>query len=172
MSGSNILTIPSKERRIVNAEEHTHCRLIYGNRRKRLRILIICNGISNLKPLNAHNCTDITAFHALRLALLNAGEDHKVFNALFYKRSVSVAKSNILACLKNSPLHSSHCNSANVRRVFQRGDKHLRRALKVLLRTRNLTDNQIHQRSEVCGWLLPVQTHPALLCTAVNGLEV
>ena len=51
MPGSHELAVLSEEWGIVDGEEHAHCRLVHGNRRKRLRILVIRNGVADLEAV-------------------------------------------------------------------------------------------------------------------------
>ena len=51
MTRSDILTLLSVEWRVVDGKEHTHGRLIYGDRRKSLWILEIADGIAYLKSI-------------------------------------------------------------------------------------------------------------------------
>ena len=171
MPAGNILAILTKEGRVINAEEHTHCRLIYCNWRKRFGMLIICNGIAYLKALYAHNCADISTLHLICFNLAQAVKDHKVLNLGFLHRTVSLAEGYLLTCVKGSSLYPANCNSAHIRGVLQGGDKHLASAL-LNSRRRNDIYYGIQQRCYICGWLLPIQRHPALLGAAIDSSVV
>ena len=49
MSGSNEFSVFAEERRVIDGEEHTHCRLINSDSRERLWVFIIGNSISDIK---------------------------------------------------------------------------------------------------------------------------
>ena len=68
-------------------------------------------------------------------------------------------------------MHTSHCNSTYIRRIVERGDKHLRIAFK-LLGSRNVFNDCIKHGIDVVGGLAPVEAHPVLLCRAIYCGEI
>ena len=115
VTGSDELAVLSKERRVVDGEEHAHRRLVDGDWRERFRIFKVCNGITNFKPFDSDNCTDITALHLIDICLSEALKDHKLLDFLLLHDVVSLAQADLLAGLEATSGYPSDCNSSDIR---------------------------------------------------------
>ena len=171
MTGSDELALTSEERRVVDAEEHAHRRLIDLDRRKRLRIFPVSNGIADLETFDADNGADVPALNRIHLGLSKAVKNHQVLYFLFFLNVISLAESDVHACSEGTSGNPSDCNPSHVRRIFERRNQHLRSSF-ILFRSRNHLQNRIEKSSDVVCRLFPVIGHPSLLCTSVNSLEI
>ncbi len=171
MAGSHELALTAEERGIVDAEEHTHRRLIDGYRRKRLGILVVGYGVSDFKTVNSYDRADVPALHAFDLGLPQARKHHQILDSLLLNYVIPLAEAYVHPCLEFPPGYPSDGDSADIRGVLERGNQHLRSSLPDL-RSRDCLKNGVKQRSDVRGRLSPVVGHPALLRASIDGLEV
>ena len=171
MAGSDKLALTAEERRVVDAEKHAHSRLVHCNRRQRFRVLEVGYGISDFESVYAHDSADVPALHAFNLGLAQAGKTHQVLDFLFLDDVVSLAEAYVHSGLEFSPGDPSDGNTSHIRGIFQGGDEQLRSTLNHL-RSRNSLQNGVQQSCDVSCRLPPVEGHPTLFCTSVNGLEV
>ena len=74
------LTVLTEERTVVDAESHTHRRLVDSNRLQWFRVLGIANRIADLKSVNTDERTDIAVLHHIRLHVSHAGECMQLFD--------------------------------------------------------------------------------------------
>ena len=100
MTGSHELALLAEERRVVDAEEHAHRRLIDGNRRKRFRIFEISRGVTYFEAVESDHGTDVTATDLLDLGLAQACEYHQILDLLLLLYVIALAQGNVLACLE------------------------------------------------------------------------
>ena len=119
MPGSHELAVLSEEWGIVDGEEHTHRRLVHGNRRKRLRILVIRNGIADFETVNAHHSADIAAFDLLDLLLSKAVENQELLDLLFLNPVIPLAEAYIHSYRKGASGNPADSNTADIRRIFK-----------------------------------------------------
>ena len=171
MAGGHEFAFAAKERRVVDGEDHAHRGFIHGDGRQGLRVLEVGDGVADLEAFDAHHGAEVAALDALDLALLQSFEDHQVLDLLFLHDIIALAERYRHAGTQGAPGHAAHGDAAHIRGVLQRGDEHLRGAFHDL-RSGNLFDDGVEQRGDVGGRLAPVTRHPALLGTAVDGLEV
>ena len=171
MARSHIFTIFAEERRIVDGEQHAHCGFINRNRRQCLGVFEIRNGISDFKTVDTHDSADVSASHLIDIVLSEPFEHHKLFDLMFLHHIVALAETHLRAGAKASPRNFSNGNTPYIRRIFERRNQHLRSSLDHG-RCRDFLENDIKQICYVVGRFMPVRSHPALLCRAVNGFEV
>ena len=74
------LTVLTEERTVVDAESHTHRRLVDSNRFERFRVLGIANRVADLKSVNTDERTDIAVLHKVGLHVSHAGECMQLFD--------------------------------------------------------------------------------------------
>ena len=75
---SYVLSFLTEERRVVDREQHAHGWLVNLHVRKRLWILSIGDGITNLKPFNTVNRYDLTSAGFFDLRLSETFEGHQL----------------------------------------------------------------------------------------------
>ena len=168
---SHILTILTKEGRVVDGEQHRHRRLVDGDTRQRLGLGSIGNGVANLEILDTHEGANVARSYRLHLGTAHTLEHVELLDALFYGRAVFLAQRNLHALFQHAPVHTAHGDTAYIRRVVERGDKHLGSTLEIL-RFGDVFDNGIEQRRNVVGRFTPVGREPPLLGRTVYGGEV
>ena len=171
VAGSDIFSILSKERGIIDGEEHAHRRLVDGDRRQGLGILVVGDGIADLESVNAHKGADIAATGFVDIGLAQAFEDHELLDLLLLDDVIPLAEADVLAASESSTGDAADSDTADIRGILQGGDKHLRSAL-YHLRCGNNFEDGIEQGGDIRAGSLPVLGHPALLGAAENGLEI
>ena len=87
------------------------------------------------------------------------------------QRTVAVTDGNLHAVLQLTAVYTTHGDTALVTGIVERRDEHLRCSLN-LLRGRDYLDNLIEQIGNIVGRILPVLTHPTVLCGAIDHGEV
>ena len=171
MARSDKLTLATEERRVVDSEEHRHCRFVDSDRRQRLRILEVADGITNLKLLQSDDGTYVTTLHFLHLLASHTVEHMQFLYLGLFNFSVTMSDRDLLSLLKGATMHTSHGDTSCIARIVERCDEHLRRTLNHL-RSRYHLNNLVEQICYIVGRLLPVLTHPSVLGGAIHHGEV
>ena len=171
VAGGHELAVLAEERGIVDGEEHAHRGLVDGDGREGLRILEVGHGVADLEAVESHHRADVAAAGAVHVALAEAFEHHQLLDLLLLDHVVALAEADHLAGLEFAAGDASHCDTADVRRILERGNEHLRGAFLHLGR-RDLLEDGVQKGSDVIAVLLVVHVHPALLGGAVDGLEI
>ena len=171
MAGSAELSFFSEEGRVVNGEEHAHGRLVDGNGRQRLGVLVVADGVAYLETLQSYHGADVSSVHVIGLHVSHALESVQFLYLCFLLRAVTMADGHVHAVFQHTPVNPSHGYATRVVAVVQRGDEQLRSALQ-LLRGGNYLHDLVQQVVYVVCWLLPVFCHPSVLCRAIHHGEV
>ena len=130
MAGGDVFAVLAEERRIVDREKHRHRRFVDGDRGQRFRILVVADRIADFESVDADQGADFTAGHCIDLFLAQTFENHQLLDAaLLHRHSVAFGQGDVLSGLQLSARHFTHGDTADVGGVFERGDKHLGRAL-------------------------------------------
>ena len=172
MAGGDVFAVLAEERRIVDREKHRHRRFVDGDRGQRFRILVVADRIADFESVDADQGADFTAGHCIDLFLAQTFENHQLLDAaLLHRHSVAFGQGDVLSGLQLSARHFTHGDTADVGGVFERGDKHLGRALHDG-GFRNFVEDGVQQRRDRVRRLIPDMGHPALFGRAVDGFVV
>ena len=171
VAGGHELAVLAEERGVVDHEEHRHRGLVDGDRRERLRILDVGDGVADLEPVDAHQGADVAALDLVHIGLAQALEHHHLLDLGLLDDVVALAQGHRHAGLQGSARDASHGDPAHVRGVFQGGHEHLRGAFHDG-GSRDFLQDGVQEGGDVIGGLAPVLGHPALLRGTVDGLEI
>ena len=172
MAGSHVLAVTAEEGGIVDGKEHAHRGLVDGYRFERFGVVVIAYRVTYLETLNTHNGAYLAARHLFGLALSEPLEGHQVLDSgLHHRHAVAFGERHVHARPKCAARHLAHGDTPHVRRVFERGDEHLRSPLHTG-RFGNIVDYRVEQRCDVVGTFAQFVGHPPLLGAAVHGTVV
>ena len=171
MAAGDKFAVLAEERAVVDAECHTHRRLVDSNRLECFGVLCIADSIADFKTVNTDHRTYIAVADYIGLHVSHAVESVQLFDLRLDHSAVFLGKGDHLAVFELTAVHASDSYSAYVGIIIQRSDQHLRRA-GVLLRSRDILDDSIHEVGQVGGRFAPVCTHPSLFGRAVKRLEI
>ena len=136
ISARDVFALAPGKRRIVYHKVHAYGGLVYLNERQRLDMLGVAYGLSYIEIGNAGNAHDIAkhrlcaghSFQSLKLI--------KFCDMYIFRAAVLLAEHIRGVYLDPAALHSANADPADIFIVFQRGKKHLRRAVRVSARRR------------------------------------
>ena len=171
MAGSTELTLLTEEWRIVDGEEHTHGWLINSDWRKWLWILIITDGITNLKLLQTNNCTDITRIYMISLLVTHTLECMKFLNLGLLLCTITMADCYIHGILQSTTMNTTYGDTTCIRAVVERSNKELRSTLQ-LLRSRDNLYNLVEQIVDVVCRIVVILSHPTILGRTIYYREI
>ena len=95
----------------------------------------------------------------------------KFFDFALEHITVTFHKRYVHAFFQCAAMYASYGDTTRIRRIVQRGNQHLRSPFQ-LLRSGNILDNTIQQRSDGVGRMLPVCAHPVVFGRTVDNGEV
>ena len=171
MAAGDELTVLSEERAVVDAEGHTHRRLVNSNRLESLGGLCVAHGVADLEAVDTDHRADVAVLDDVGLHVPHARERVQLFDLRLDHRAVFFGEGDCLPVLELAAVYASDGYTAYVGVIVERSDQHLRRT-GVVLRSRDVLDDGIHEVGQVrCGFL-PVFRHPAVLGGAVQRLEI
>ena len=165
------LAFPTIERRIIDSEQHTHRRFVDGDRRQCLRILVVTNSITDLKPFDTDQSADISGGNFLHL---HAAHTLKSMQFLYFwlnNASVTLYQRHIHTFSQSTAMYTAYGNTSGIRRIIQRSDQHLRSTFQPL-GCRDIFQDAVKQRINIVGRLLPIRAHPIVLGRAVNNRKI
>ena len=139
---SDKLTFLAEERRVVDAEEHRHGRLVDGDRWQGLGILNIADGVTNLELLQTDDSTDVATVHLIDTRMTHTVEGMQFLDLCLLHRTVAMGNGNLHAVLQLTTMYATYGDTTRVRAIVERCDEHLGRTLQ-LLRCRDDLDNLI-----------------------------
>ena len=171
VAGGDIFSVLPEERRIVDGEEHAHRRLVDGDRRQGLGIVVVGDGIANLESVDAHQGADVAATGFVDIGLAKAFEDHELLDLLLLDNVIALAEADVLSAAERTAGDAADCDTADVGGILKGTDEHLRSTL-YHFGSRNDLEDGVEQRRDVGAGGLPVLGHPALLGAAEDGLEI
>ena len=171
MTACDVLAVLSEERTVVDAEGHTHRRLVDSNRLECLGVLCVADGVANLKTVDTDHRADIAILHHVGLHMTHTGEGMQLFDLGLHHRAVFLRQRHHLSVLELTAVYTTDGDSADVAVIVQRSHEHLRRT-RVLFRRGDVLDDSVHEVGEVGGRLAPVGTHPALFGRSVQRLKI
>ncbi|MDT4858267.1 hypothetical protein FQZ97_927280 [compost metagenome] len=112
MPGGHKLTLLTKERRVINGEQHVHGGLINGDPRQCLRVFGVSYRISDLEIFKAGNGTNLAGRHRFCFYFPKAFKNVKFFDFHFFDAAVCLAKGHLLTFFHCTSCHSSDGNTA------------------------------------------------------------
>ena len=171
MTRGNKLTLLTEERRVVDAEQHRHRRLVDGNRRQWLGILYVADGVANLELFESNDGTDIATVYLINARVSHTVEGMQLLNLRLLRRTVAMGNGDLHAVLQLATMYAAHGDTACIRTIVQRSDKHLGSTLN-LLGSGNHLDNLIQQIGDIGSGFVVVLTHPTILGRAINHREI
>ena len=171
VAGSDELTLLAEEGRVVDGEEHTHGRLVDGDGRQCLRVLVVADGVADFKSFDAHQRADVARRDLLHLHAAHALEGVQFLDFGLHDAAVTLCQRDVHALAQRATVYAAHGDTSGIGRVVQRSHQHLRRAFQ-LLGSRDVLQNAVQQGADVVGLFLPVGAHPVVLCRTVDDGEV
>ena len=171
MARGHELTVLTKEWRVVDGEYHRHRWLINGDGLQCLWCLDVANSVANLEAVDADERAYITRTHFVGFNVSHARESVQLFDFGLDHRAVFLGEHDVLTVAQCTAMHMSHSDTAHIWVVVETGDEHLWCTLQHLW-FGDILDDGIHQCGQVFGWLFPIGGHPAVLCRAIERLEI
>ena len=168
---STELTFLSEERRVVDGEEHTHCRLVNSDWWQWLWVLKISDSITNFKLLQTDYCTNIARVNSISLLMSHTLKGMQFLDSCAFLWTITVTNSNILSVLQCTTMYTTNGDTSCIAWIVQRSNQHLWCSFN-LLRSRNSLNNKVKQILNIIRLFLPVLTHPAVLSWTINNREV
>ena len=173
MAGGDVFAVLAEERRIVDREKHRHRRFVDGDRGAAVPD---SRSRRSYRRFRIRRCRSGRRFH--RRALHRPfflPKPSKTINSLMRLFCIvtpsRLARVTFCPVFRLSARHFTHGDTADVGGVFERGDKHLGRALHDG-GFRNFVEDGVQQRRDRVRRLIPDMGHPALFGRAVDGFVV
>ena len=88
MTAGHVLAVLSEERRVVDAECHTHRRLVDSNRLQCLGVLGVADRVADLKTVNTDHRADVAVLHDVRLHVPHALERVQLLDLRLHHRAI------------------------------------------------------------------------------------
>lgn len=166
------LAFAAGERRIVDLEGHAHGRLVDGQRRQRLDVLRVAQGIGDEQLLHAADADDVAGFRLGHLDALQAVVAHDLQDAAVALAAVVADGHHRGVGLDLAAGDAADTDHAEEAVVVQLRDLHLERTLGVHHRGRDVVDDRLEQRVHVVVHLLVVEAGDAVQGAGVDDREV
>ena len=112
VTAGNKFTITAKERRVVDAEQHAHGRLIHMDERQGFRRFKICDGITNVESFNTDNGTKISSQYFGHLPFSHSFKHVQFLHTLLLYNTISLHQGDWLVFFDATPCHLSYGNTA------------------------------------------------------------
>ena len=173
VAGGDIFALAARKRGIVDHEHHRNGRLVDLDERQRLHVLRVAGGLTDVEVCHAGNGHDVAELCALCVHALEALKLVELRNArvaLFV--ACAAADGNGLADLYGAALHTADTDTTDVLIIVNVGEQHLRRAVKVTLRRRNIVYNGFKQRLHVRALFVRLVHGVAVTCGSVDHREI
>ena len=127
VTAGNELTFFTKERRVVDAELHVHCRLIYRNDLYSFGVIIVGNSFTDLETFDTYDSTYITALYLSYPLLTHIHKHIQLFYFTALHSAVYFAQHYLLAFFQHTAGYLAYSYTAKERRIIERSDLELHR---------------------------------------------
>ena len=131
LARGDVLAVLAEEGRIVDGEEHRHGGLIDLDARHGFGRLDVADGVANLETFDAGHGADIAREDFVGLLLAHALEGKEFLHLHLLRDDARVGvvhQEHHLSLLDAAAMNTTHGDTTYERRVFERGDEHLRGA--------------------------------------------
>src|SRR5690606_10019933 len=129
MPGGDVFPLFSKERRVVDSEQHTHGRFVDRYGRQTIRFFKISDGIPNIKTIDSTDGTQISCHYLVYLFFSHPGKSENIFRAGFLQAAVSFDQCDGHIGPDHSTAYTSYGYPAYVVRIIDGSDLQLQTSL-------------------------------------------
>src|SRR5690606_22044634 len=160
------------ERRVVDLEGHAHGRLVDGQRRQGLDVVLVAQGVGDVQLVHTRYADDVTGSGFLHFDALQTGVAHDLEDTAVALLAVGADGGHRAVGLDGAAGDAADAGHAEEAVVIQLGNLHLERAVEVDDRSRHVVDDGLEQGVHVVVHLLVIHAGDAVQGRGVDDREV